>query len=59
MDLLNREKVEAHVLCLFDSKNSVLTGNNYEEGTVEWYPNRIAPHSKSLKRLVANLILGP
>lgn len=35
-------------------QNSVLAGNNYEDRTVERYPNRKVPHPKTFNRLVAN-----
>lgn len=37
--------------CFYYNKNSVLATNNYEEGTVERYPNWIVPHPKTLKDL--------
>lgn len=38
-------------------QNNVLAGNNYEDRTVERYPNRKVPHPKTFNILVANRVL--
>lgn len=47
MDLWNRVKVEMHGIYLFCYRNSVLAANDWEERTVEQYPNWIVPNPKS------------
>lgn len=48
-------KVEMHEVYFCRYKNSVIAENNYEERTMERYPNSIVPRQKTFKRLEANL----